>query len=73
MPSASHHGGVDMFQKGRVRPMFGAPIGSRAMSEASEMDDTEFEEDLSDVEEYSGRRSEESVSLLWLLAKKGHC
>ena len=26
------------------------------------MEDTDFEEDFSDVEEYSGRRSEESVS-----------
>ena len=26
------------------------------------MYDTEFEEDMSDIEEYSGRRSEESVS-----------
>ena len=55
-----------MYQKGHIRPTFDAHIGSRAMSEASDMDDTEFEEDYSDVEEYSGRRSEESVSLVWL-------
>ena len=59
---------MEMFQKERVRPMFGAQMGPRAMSEGSEMDDTEFEEDLSDVEEYSGRRSEESVSLICLRA-----
>ena len=34
----------------------------RPLSEATEMYDTDFEDDLSDVEEYSGRRSEESVS-----------
>ena len=31
--------------------------------QANEMYDTEFEEDLSDLEEYSGRRSEDSVSV----------
>ena len=31
--------------------------------QANEMYDTEFEEDLSDVEDYSGRRSEDSVSI----------
>ena len=47
-----------MFQKGHVRPIH--PV-CRPMSEATDMYDTEFE-DLSDAEEYSGRRSEESVS-----------
>lgn len=35
---------------------------SRPLSDATEMYDTDFEDELSDVEEYSGRRSEESVS-----------
>jgi hypothetical protein len=30
--------------------------------EANETNETDFEEDLSDLEEYSGRRSEDSVS-----------
>ena len=63
MPSAPHHHGLDMFQKGHVGPMFNTKIGSQPTSEESEMDDTDFEEDLSDGEAYSGRRSEESVSL----------
>ena len=36
---------------------------SRSMNQAHETYDTEFEEDLSDFEEYSGRRSEDSVRL----------
>ena len=50
-----------MFQKGYVKPLFAATSVSRAASETTDMSDTEFEEDFSDVEEYSGRRSEESV------------
>ena len=56
-----------MFQKGHVKPMFSAKAGSISQSEQSDMEDTEFEEDFSDVEEYSGRRSEESVSHTLLL------
>ena len=70
MPSAPYHHGLDMFQKGHVRPMLNTKIGSGATSEESEMDDTDFEEDLSDGEAYSGRRSEESVSLNQLRIKK---
>ena len=58
MPPASRRTEVEMFQKGHVQPMYAIP---RPMSEATDMYDTEFE-DLSDAEEYSGRRSEESVS-----------
>lgn len=61
MPPASRRS-VDMFQKGLVRPVFSGPTGPRPLSEATEMYDTEFEEDSSDIEEYSGRRSEDSVS-----------
>lgn len=70
MPSASYRHGLDMFQKGHVRPIFNTKIGSQATSEDSEMDDTDFEEDLSDGEAYSGRRSEESVSLNRLHVEK---
>lgn len=62
MPSASRRSDVEMYQKGHVKPIFPRTSLSRPMSEASDMSDTEFEEDLSDGEEYSGRRSEESVS-----------
>ena len=62
MPSVSHYGRVEMFQKGHVKTMFSARTNSGLQSEASDFEDTEFEEDFSDVEEYSGRRSEESVS-----------
>ncbi|SLM36221.1 Sterile alpha motif/pointed domain [Lasallia pustulata] len=56
MPPASRRTEVEMFQKGYVQPMYAI---SRPLSEATDMYDTEFE-DLSDAEEYSGRRSEES-------------
>ena len=62
MPSASRQNHVKMLQKGRVKTAFRAKAGSGPQSEASDIEDTEFEEDFSDVEEYSGRRSEESVS-----------
>ena len=61
MPSASRQRDVEMFQKGYVKPLFAATTTSRPTSEATDMSDTEFEEDLSDFEEYSGRRSEDSV------------
>lgn len=54
---------IDMFQKGLVPPIF-APSrtsSTRPLSQVSETE-TEFEDDYSDVDEYSGRRSEESVS-----------
>ena len=51
-----------MFEKDFARPLFPLRAStSRPLSEATEMYDTEFEEDLSDVEDYSGRRSEDSV------------
>ena len=61
MPLASHQRDVEMLQKGYVRPLFATTPLSRPTSESTDMSDTEFEEDFSDVEEYSGRRSEESV------------
>lgn len=61
MPPASRRS-IEMFQKGLVRPVFSGTTSPRPLSEATEMYDTEFEEDTSDIEDYSGRRSEESVS-----------
>lgn len=58
MPPASRRTEVARFQKGHAQPTYAV---ARPMSEATDMYDTEFE-DLSDAEEYSGRRSEESVS-----------
>ena len=60
MPMA-HHRALEMYQKGNVPSVFVQPSAPRPLSQATEMYDTEFEEDLSDFEEYSGRRSEESV------------
>ena len=57
----AHPGEVEMFQKGNVQSVFVQSSAPRPLSQATEMYDTEFEEDLSDFEEYSGRRSEESV------------
>lgn len=59
MPMAQPRG-IEMFQKGNVQSVFVQPSAPRPVSQATEMYDTEFEEDLSDFEEYSGRRSEES-------------
>ncbi|KAK4691320.1 hypothetical protein P7C71_g5652, partial [Lecanoromycetidae sp. Uapishka_2] len=56
VPMASRPTGVEMFQKGNVQSVF----ASRPMSQATEIYDTDFEEDMSDFEEYEGRRSEES-------------
>ena len=51
-----------MYQKGFVPPFFSTRVPtSRSINQAQEAYDTEFEEDLSDFEEYSGRRSEDSV------------
>ena len=60
MPMA-HQRWVEMYQKGNVQSVFVQQSAPRPLSQATEMYDTEFEEDLSDFEEYSGRRSEESV------------
>ncbi|KAI4217647.1 MAG: hypothetical protein LQ351_000243 [Letrouitia transgressa] len=52
---------LEMYEKGFGRPIFASRTSiSRPLSEATEMYDTEFEEDFSDVEDYSGRRSEDS-------------
>lgn len=58
---ASRQHDVEMFQKGRMQSLFIETATSQPLSEASEMDDTEFEEDMSDFDDYAGRRSEESV------------
>ncbi|KAL8967162.1 MAG: hypothetical protein Q9197_005585 [Variospora fuerteventurae] len=51
---------VEMYEKGFTRPMFTSRTSaSRPLSDATEMYDTEFEED-SDVDDYAGRRSEDS-------------
>jgi hypothetical protein len=60
VPAASRPSGVEMFQKGNVQSVFAQT--SRPMSQATEIYDTDFEDDMSDFEEYEGRRSEESVS-----------
>lgn len=50
------------YEKGFARPMFTSRTSaSRPLSEATEMYDTDFEED-SDLDDYAGRRSEDSVS-----------
>ena len=60
MPMAPSHAGGEMYQKGHVQPVFRQP--QRPLSRASELYETEFEEDeMSDFEEYNGRTSEDSV------------
>ncbi|KAL8808302.1 MAG: hypothetical protein Q9182_000122 [Xanthomendoza sp. 2 TL-2023] len=52
----------EMYAKSFARPMFTSRTSAaRPLSEATEMYDTDFEEDLSDVDDYTGRRSEDSV------------
>ncbi|KAI4269999.1 MAG: hypothetical protein LQ337_006963 [Flavoplaca oasis] len=52
---------IEIYEKGYTRPMFTSRTSaSRPLSEATEMYDTEFEDDLSDVDDYAGRRSEDS-------------
>lgn len=58
---------VEMFQKGQPTDSFFnmkalAPRKERPMSEATEMFDTDFEDDDSDIEENSPRLSLNSVS-----------
>ena len=53
-----------MFEKGFVQPVFASRTSlQRPAPLANETYETEFEEDLSDYEEFSGRRSEDSVSI----------
>ncbi|MCJ1484508.1 hypothetical protein MMC06_004679 [Schaereria dolodes] len=59
-PLASQQNGLEMFQKGHVQSVFTSNSSSRSLAEGSDVYDTEFEEDMSDFEEYSGRRSEDS-------------
>lgn len=63
-PSAYHDRG-SMFQGGRIRSVVASQAKTTVNGtsvESNEMNDTDFEEDLSDYEEFSGRRSEDSVS-----------
>lgn len=63
MPPTLRRSEAQIYQKGLTGPPLPSRTSiSRPLSEATEMYDTDFEDDLSDVEEYSGRRSEESVS-----------
>ena len=55
-----YQNGVEMLQKGRVESLF-TQRSTRPPSRATELSDTDFEDDdISDFEEYAGRRSEES-------------
>ncbi|KAL8714683.1 MAG: hypothetical protein Q9220_001632 [cf. Caloplaca sp. 1 TL-2023] len=52
---------IEMYEKAYTRPVFASRTSSsRPLSETTEMYDTEFEDDLSDVDDYAGRRSEDS-------------
>lgn len=58
MPLALRRREVELLPKGHVKPL---SVAATMSQDTTEMSDTEFEEDFSDIEEYSGRRSEESV------------
>ena len=58
--------GVEMLQKSYRQPMFTRTSTTGAASKSSSEDvsdtsETEFEDDMSDFDEYAGRRSEDSV------------
>ncbi|MCJ1478040.1 hypothetical protein MMC13_006715 [Lambiella insularis] len=60
--SGSYLRQLEMYQKGLVPSVFTANTAApRPSLESSELYETEFEEDVSDFEEYSGRRSEDST------------
>ena len=61
MPLDTNQNGLEMFQKGLMQSVFTSTSTTHPLAQANEVYDTEFEEDLSDFEEYSGRRSEDSV------------
>ena len=68
MASRQAHG-VEMAQKGFTPPVFTRTsttgTASRSPSEdMSDMSETEFEDDMSDFDEYIGRRSEDSVGVV---------
>jgi len=69
VPLASRHRDIELFTKGYVKPL-SAP--TTMSPDATEMSDTDFEEDFSDFEEYSGRRSEESVGHVPALCPQEH-
>lgn len=72
MSPALRRSEAQIYQKSLPAPPFPSRTStSRPLSEATEMYDTDFEDDLSDVEEYSGRRSEESVSRVTLPTLEG--
>lgn len=60
VPMASRQNEVEMFQKGHFQSIF---VGTSSLRPKSEMEDTDFEEDMSDFDDYAGRRSEESVGI----------
>lgn len=57
-------GGINVLPKSNTWPKVQTKLRAMASRTASrhETNDTDFEEDMSDFEEYSGRRSEDSVS-----------
>ena len=62
MSTDSRRRGVEMLQKGDLMPVFArASTTSIALSNDSSDIETEFEDDLSEFDDYTGRRSEDSV------------
>lgn len=61
--------GSEMLQKSSTLSVFSTPSSIRSKSQSedqSDVSETEFEDDISDFDEYAGRRSEDSVSILTL-------
>ncbi len=62
---------VEMLQRSYNKPMFTrmSTTGAASKSSSEDMSDaseTEFEDDMSDFDEYAGRRSEDSVGTIVL-------
>ncbi len=62
--------GSEMLQKSPTGPVFSTTSSMVSKSQSgnvSDMSETDFEDDTSDFDEYAGRRSEDSVSIIILL------
>ena len=75
IPNAYHDRG-SMLQKAQTYPVYGhrqSALPQRTPQERYEAFETDFEEDMSDFEEYSGRRSEDSVCRCIMMDTSSFC
>ena len=56
--------------KANIQSLYGHRTSAITHKPSLDLQETEFEEDYSDLEEYSGRRSDDSVGTLVLLTRQ---